>query len=181
MGKIDTYTRARIEGLAWAMRIIEREENIEAGVDMLKREIRFRNIIRIPLEIPPAQIRDANIMLTKRLLNTVLVVVLKVLDEEYGWKKQRLQTFIQNFTKHTIGFESIDPYGDRYVEMSDYAQYFKETYGIEFTDEAIEEMHDIESENKAREFKRVQVDSIERILKNSYPEALEYLKHELNF
>lgn len=179
MGKVETYTKNRIEGLAWALRIIERENNIESGVEMLRREIRFRNIVRIPLEIPPAQIRDANVMLTRRLLNAVLVVVLKVLEDEYGWKKQRLQSFIKKFANHTIGFEDIDPYGDKYAELSHYAEYFRETYGIEFTDEAIEEMETVEQENRSREIRRVQMDSIEKILKNSYPEALEHLKKAL--
>lgn len=179
MGKVETYTKNRIEGLAWALRIIEREDNVESGVEMLRKEIRFRNIVCIPLENSPTQIREANVMLTRRLLNAVLVVVIKVLDDEYGWKKQRLQSFIEKFARHTIGFEDIDPYGDKYAELSHYAEYFRETYGIEFSDEAIEEMETVEQENRSREIRRVQMDSIERILKNSYPEALEHLKKAL--
>ena len=49
MAKIDKDTKNRIEGLRWALRIIEEEENAEKGVDMLRREIRFRNIIPAPM------------------------------------------------------------------------------------------------------------------------------------
>lgn len=179
MGKIDTYTKNRIEGLAWALRIIDTEGNIKNGVDMLRREVRFRNAVCIPLEIPAQRIREANVMLTRRLLNTVLVVVIKVLDDEYGWKKHRLQSFIEKFTKHTIAFQDIDPYGDRYVEISHYAEYFKENYGIEFTEEEMSEMQSIEEENRRGEIRRVQMNVIEKHLKNSYPEALEHLKKQL--
>jgi C1A family cysteine protease len=77
--------------------------------------------------------------------------------------------------------EADDPYGDRYVEMSDYAEYFKEQYGIVFSDEQMQEMRTVEKENKAIDIKRVQVDVIEKHLKNSYPEALAHLKKAVGF
>jgi hypothetical protein len=115
------------------------------------------------------------------MLSVVLVAVVKVLDDEYGWKKQRLSSFISKLAKHTICFEDVDPYGDRYVEMSDYAEYFKEQYGIEFTDEQMAEMRTVEKENRAADIKRVQVDVIEKHLKNSYPEAFAHLKKVVGF
>ncbi len=181
MGKLEDYTRNRMEGLAWALSIIDKEENVEQGVENLRKEVRFRKAVFIPLEIPRKRIREVNEILARRMLNTVLVMVIKVLDDEYGWKKRRLSKFITKFTQHTIGFEDVDPYGDRYVEMSDYAEYFKEQYGIEFTDEQMEEMRTIERGNRASDIKRIQVDIIERHLKNSYPEALEHLKKAVGF
>lgn len=181
MGKLEDYTRNRMEGLAWALSIIDKEENVEQGVENLRKEVRFRRATFIPLEIPAHKIRECSRLLARRTLSTVLVMVIKVLDDEYGWKKQRLQTFIERFAKNTIGFEDEDPYGDRYVEMSDYAEYFKEQYGIEFTDEQMAEMRTVEKENRAANIKRIQVDVIERHLKNSYPEAFAHLKKVVGF
>ena len=181
MGKLEDYTRNRTEGLAWALSLIESAETIEQGVENLRKEVRFRRATFIPLEIPAIRIREANKMLARRMLSTVLVVVIKVLDDEYGWKKKRLSEFISFFTKHTVCFEDTDPYGDRYIELSDYAEYFKEKYDIEFSDEQLEEMRTIEKGNRAAEIKRIQVDVLERYLKNSYPEALMHLKKELSF
>ena len=181
MGKLEDYTRNRMEGLAWALSIIDKEENVEQGVENLRKEVRFRRATFIPLEIPAHKIRECSRLLARRTLSTVLVMVIKVLDDEYGWKKQRLQTFIERFAKNTIGFEDEDPYGDRYVEMSDYAEYFKEQYGIEFTDEQMAEMRTVEKENRAADIKRIQVDVIERHLKNSYPEAFAHLKKVVGF
>lgn len=118
-------------------------------------------------------------MLARRMLNTVLVMVIKVLDDEYGWKKQRLSNFITKFTQHTIGFEDVDPYGDRYVEMSDYAEWFNETYDAGFSADAIEEMIHVENQNKMREIRRVQVDVVEKNLRSKYPEAWEHLKKQI--
>ena len=181
MGKLEDYTRNRMEGLAWALSIIDKEESVEQGVENLRKEVRFRRATFIPLEIPAHKIRECSRLLARRTLSTVLVMVIKVLDDEYGWKKQRLQTFIERFAKNTIGFEDEDPYGDRYVEMSDYAEYFKEQYGIEFTDEQMAEMRTVEKENRAADIKRIQVDVIERHLKNSYPEAFAHLKKVVGF
>ena len=181
MGKLEDYTRNRTEGLAWALSLIEKAETIEQGVENLRKEVRFRRATFVPLEIPAFKIREVNIMLARRMLSTILVVVIKVLDDEYGWKKKRLSEFISFFTKHTVCFEDIDPYGDRYIELSDYAEYFKEKYDIEFSDEQLEEMRTIEKGNRAATVKRIQVDVLERYLKNSYPEALKHLKKELNF
>ena len=181
MGKLEDYTRNRMEGLAWALSIIDKEENVEQGVENLRKEVRFRKATFVPLEISATGIREVNQMLARRMLNTVLVMVIKVLDDEYGWKKQRLQKFIENFTKHTIGFEDVDPYGERYAEMSDYAEYFKDQYGIEFSDEQMEEMRTIEKENRSVGVKRVQFDVIEKHLKNSYPEAFAHLKKVVGF
>lgn len=181
MGKLEDYTRNRIEGLKWALRIIDQAESLEGGVKNLRQEVRFRNATFIPLEIPAHKIRECSRLLAKRTLSTVLVMVIKVLDDEYGWKRQRLQKFIELFSRHTIGFEDEDPYGDRYVEMSDYAEYFKEQYGIVFSDEQMQEMRTVEKENKAIDIKRVQVDVIEKHLKNSYPEALAHLKKAVGF
>lgn len=100
-------------------------------------------------------------------------------EEEYGWGKVRLQRFVSLFLKSTKDMHGFDPYGDRYVQISDYAEYFQEKYGISFEEQAVETMKKIEEENRSLEVKRVQVDVLEKMLKNSYPEALEHLKKTL--
>lgn len=179
MGKVETYTKNRMEGLAWALKIIDGEENPEKGVEMLRREVRFRKAVFMPLEISRERIRDCSELLAGRIMNAMLITTLKVLEEEYDWRKVRLQRFAERFMKSTETFFDTDPMGERYIWMSDYAAYFKETYGIEFTEEAMDQMLNVEAANKEDAVRRVQFDRIERILKNSYPEALEYLKKQL--
>lgn len=74
MGKIETYTKNRVEGLVWALDLIKKEESLEKGVEMLKSEIRFRKATFIPLEIPADSIRECSTLLAKRLMNTLLIV-----------------------------------------------------------------------------------------------------------
>lgn len=179
MAKMDNQMKNRIEGLLWALRIIEDEDTIENGVAMLRKEIRFRNIVPAPMKVKAAEIRSANIMLTRRVINSMMVIIIKVFDEEYGWKKKRLSELLEKFNRHTMGFEDMDPYGDHYIEISDYAQWFNEQYGAMFSPEAVEEMVQVERENRAAYGRRVQVEAVERILKNSHPKAWEYLKEQI--
>lgn len=180
MAKIDDYTKYRMEGLAWALRIIEAEENVEKGVEMLRKEIRFRNVVRIPLEMTASKVKEVGALLAKRILNTLVIVFLKVFEEEYGWREQRLQRLLRQFANNTADFFDEDPYGDRYIMISEYANYFKEQYGIEFSTEVMDELIAVEEENADKRMRRVQFDIIEKLLKNSYPEALTYLKKQLN-
>lgn len=179
MGKIETYTKNRVEGLVWALDLIQKEESLEKGVEMLRKEIALRKTTFIPLEIPNYRITECSAMLAKRLMNTLLIVFLKIFEEEFGWKKVRLQRMVELFSKHSGVFFDVDPYGDRYVTMSDYAKYFREEYEIGFSDEVLDELIAIEEQSADKRLRRVQFDVVEKHLKNRYPEALEYLKKQI--
>lgn len=179
MGKIETYTKNRVEGLMWAYDLIRKEESLEKGVDMLEREIRFRKATFIPLEIPATSIRECSTMLAKRLMNRLLIVFLKIFEDEFEWKTKRLQRLVDLFAKHVGVFFDENPYGERYVQLSDYAKYYREEHGIIFTDDVLDEMLSVEEQNENKRLRKVQFDVIEKMLKNSYPEALEHLKKSL--
>lgn len=76
-------------------------------------------------------------------------------------------------------FFAVDPYGERYIVFSDYAKYFREEHGIEFSDEVLNELLSIEEQNEDKRLRKVQFDVIEKMLRNSHPEALEHLKINL--
>lgn len=179
MGKIETYTKNRVEGLEWAIHLIKKSENLEKGVQMLEKEIAFRKAHFIPLEIPAEKIRECSELLAVRLMNALLIVFLKMCEKEFGFGKIRLQRVVELFYKHSADFFDSDPYGERYVTISDFAQYFKDQYGIEFTGEFIDDRIKIEEQYEDRRLRKVQFEVIEKNLKNSYPEALEHLRNVL--
>ena len=179
MGKIDTYTKNRVEGLAWALELIKKSDSSEEGVKRLEKEVEFRRANFMPLEIPTESIKKSWLTISRRLMNTILIAVLKLCEEEFGWGKVRLQRMVEMFSKHSAMFYDEDPLGDRYVKMSEYALYFREKYDIAFSDEVIEELIYIEEQNEEKRLRKVQFEMIEKHLKNSYPEALEHLKKTL--
>lgn len=179
MGKIETYTKNRIEGALWALKIAEKEETAEEGLEALRKELKFRNITMFPMELPRDEIEKVRVQLAGRILNTMMVVLLQVFEEEYDWRGKRLHRLAYLFNKYSAQYLAEDPFGERYINMSDMAQYFKEEYGINFNAEALDDMVDIEELREKRRVKRVQWDMIEKHLKNSHPEALEHLRKVL--
>lgn len=179
MSKIDTYTKNRTEGLAWALDLIRKCGTPEEGIEMLRKEIRFRKAVFIPLEIPAENIRRCSELLANRMMNTILVVILMVLEEEYGWREKRLKRFTELYAEYSGKYLDEDPYGDRYIVMTDYANYFREKYGVNFSAEVLDDMMEVERQNRENRERRVKFDAIERLLKDRYPEALEYLKERM--
>lgn len=179
MGKIETYTKNRIEGALWALKIAENEETAEKGLEVLRNELRFRNATFVPLEIPYKDIENLRQNLATRILNTMMVVLLQVFEEEYDWRGKRLQRLAYLFNKYSAHYMAEDPNGERYINMSDMATYFKEEYGINFNAEVLDDMLEIEELREQRRIKRVQWNQVEKHLKNSYPEALEHLRKVL--
>lgn len=168
-----------MEGLRWALDLIRKEESLEKGVEMLEKEVEFRNATMIPLNIPADKIKECSAMLAVRLMNALLIIFLKMCEEDFEFRKVRLQRVVELFYKHTTEFFDSDPYGERYVKISEFAEYFKEKYGIEFTGEFMDDRLTIEEEYEEKRLRKIQFDVIEKNLKNSYPEALEHLKKVL--
>lgn len=181
MGKVETYTRNRVEGLKWALDLIRKEESLEKGVEMLEKEVAFRQANFIPLEIPADKIKECSAMLAVRLMNALLIVFLKLCEEDFDFRKVRLQRVVEQFYKHTTELFDSDPYGERYVQISELAEYYKNEYGIDFTGEFMDDRVRIEEEYEDRRLRKVQFEVIERNLKNSYPDALEHLRKVLGF
>lgn len=179
MGKVETYTQNRVEGLAWALDLIMGEETIEKGVEMLKKEVVFRRASFMSLEMKTKAIEKCDEILRNHMMNSILIAFLKLFEEEYGWRKVRLQRLMEDFAKHTNDLFDVDPYGERYVEISDYAKYFADTYGIQFDAKILDAFVQAEQMAKDQRSSRIEFSRIEKHLKNSYPEALEHLRKVL--
>ena len=176
VAKIDKQTRLIMSGLCRALEIIKKENDDEKGVKALEEEIRFRNIVPIPLEISRDKIRECENIMGSRIMNNMFTVVLRILRERYQFGPVRLQRFADSFQKYCKDFLDEDPMGARYVKISDYAIYFRDEFGIDYSDEQINSMIEVEKQVEEHRQRRIQFDVIERMLKNSYPEALEHLK-----
>lgn len=176
MGKISKEMALRNDGLAYALQIIKKQGNAEDGIKALEDEIVFRRIMPIPMEISRDKIRAAENLMGSRIMNNMFTVVLRILRDPYKFGAVRLQRFADSFQKCCKDFLDEDPMGVRYVKISDYAIYFRDEFGINYSDEQINSMIDIEKEIEEHRQRRVQFDVIKRMLKNSYPEALEHLK-----
>ena len=149
------------------------------GSSGTEKRIKTQKCNVLPLEIPWSEIEKVRTALATRILNTMMVVLLQVFEAEYDWRGKRLQRLAYLFNKYSAQYLAEDPNGERYINMSDMAKYFKEEYGINFNAEALDDMVEIEEIREESRVKRIQWDRIESNLKNSYPEALEHLRKVL--
>lgn len=121
MGKIDTTYQARLDGMDFALRVAEKE-----GIEGLRKEIKFRNANFVPLEISVEGRKEIYELLATRIVQTFLTMVLATLrdNDEYGEK--RLKRFKAAFEKKCMEVDALDPDGEHYARISDYAQMLKE-------------------------------------------------------
>lgn len=132
MGKIDTTYQARLDGMDFALRVAEKE-----GIEGLRKEIKFRNANFVPLEISVEGRKEIYGLLATRIVQTFLTMVLATLrdNDEYGEK--RLKRFKAAFEKKCVEVDALDPDGEHYARISDYAKMLKEECHINLDLEAI--------------------------------------------
>lgn len=122
----------RMDGMAYALRIVK-----EQGIEALEKEIRMRNGKFIPLEMTRDRWRETSMILASRIVNTYSTLTLAALHDGFGFGKKRLQEFVQVFNKKCELVDVLDPYGEHYATISDYAKMLEEEYDIHVDLDAI--------------------------------------------
>ena len=92
--KIDTSYQARMDGMVYALRLVEKE-----GIEALKKDIEFRGANFAPLEINRETMVEIYGMLAARITQTMLTMVLATLRDSKGWGEKRLKDFKEMFEK----------------------------------------------------------------------------------
>lgn len=92
--KIDTSYQARMDGMVYALRLVEKE-----GIEALKKDIEFRGANFVPLEINRETMVEIYGMLAARITQTMLTMVLATLRDSKGWGRKRLKDFKERFEK----------------------------------------------------------------------------------
>lgn len=83
MGKIDSSYQARLDGMAFALKVAEKN-----GIEGLRKEVKFRNANFVPLEISMEKRRDICELLGVRIIHTFLTMVLATLRDKCGWGRK---------------------------------------------------------------------------------------------
>ena len=179
MGKIDVQMLAQAQGERFAYEKLKEAPSLEEGFKDLERRVKYRGVYFHPLQIPEDKMRGVLRICAKNSVNTILTTCLSVLEREYGFAKVRLNRFAEQFIKATEQYTWDDPDGNECLTMSQLMNFYRDEYGIKFTDDDIDMITTMEVKNEAERYKRIQWDRIEHNLKNSHPEALEHLRKVL--
>lgn len=133
--KTDKFYKARMDGLAYALEIVEK-----GGVEALKTELKVRNAYFIPMEISRRKAAEVSEMLAHRILETFTPTVMFSLNQEFHFGKDRLLRWKDAFINLCDMMDAIDPFGCQYETARDYAEVLKQKYGIEFDWDSIDEI-----------------------------------------
>ena len=120
MGKVDNYAAGRSAGMILAHDIVK-----EGGIEALRKEIKFRNISGINVGISQKELDDQTDKIKKRTLDTVLVMAVAVLRDEFDFGKKRCNRFIERFNK------KADCLMANMASWDDYIKMIQEEIGIE--------------------------------------------------
>ena len=122
----------RMDGMAYALKIVK-----EQGIEALEKEIRMRNGRFIPLELTREKQMEVSMTLASRIVNTYSTMTMAALHDGFGFGKKRLQEFIKVFNEKCEVVDVLDPYGEHYATISDYAKMMEEEYDIHVDLDAI--------------------------------------------
>lgn len=111
--------QARTDGMAYALRIAK-----EKGIGELEKEIKFRNLTGIPLNLSRNDLNKASEKIKEMTMDTFTILTVAVLHDEFGFGEKRCQKFIDRMN------QKAECMIDDFCTWDDYIQTIKEELNI---------------------------------------------------
>ena len=121
----DKEFEQRMQGMVYACQLAQQQ-----GVDALVKEVQKRGVTRVDLYAKQAEMDNMWGTLSDCILQNVLVTAAWVLNDEFGFGKQRLHKFMTEFTQATEDVRNLDYMGEHYVRLEDYAIELNKKYDL---------------------------------------------------
>ena len=119
----DKFYEARMQGMIYALNKIK-----DGGVEELERDMRKRNLLKLPLTVKESQMDEIYETLTANIYNNMLSIALFVLHDSFQFGKSRIRKFKDAFDKLTLDTVDLDYMGQHYVKFEDFAMEINEKY-----------------------------------------------------
>ncbi|MGN0416952.1 hypothetical protein [Anaerostipes faecalis] len=120
MGKVDAQMQARMDGMAYALRIAKKE-----GIEGLEEELKRRGITGMNLPASHKEIDQELDKIKMQVLDTVLAMSCLVLRDEFNFGAKRLNRFKDRFNFKTECLQ------DEHLTWADILEVIREETGIE--------------------------------------------------
>ena len=134
MGKVDAQMQARMDGMAYALRIAR-----ERGIDGLENDIKARGILGVNLAVDDKTFQEAFEKMCTMLFQNMKTVIFQVLIEQFGFGEKRLKRVQKAYTEKTEMLFEFDKYGEHFVTFEDMAKELKTKYHIDVSVEDVKE------------------------------------------
>lgn len=119
----DKFYEARMQGMIYALNKAKKE-----GIEALERDMRKRNLLRLPLTMTESQMDEIYENLTANIYNNMLTITLFALHDSFQFGKSRIRKFKDAFDKLTLATVDLDYLGQHYVKFEDFALEMNERY-----------------------------------------------------
>ena len=116
--KINDYMTGREDGLLMALDIVKKD-----GVEALEKEIQFRNVTGIRMPLAKKDLDKATIKIKEQLLDTVTVLAVATLHDEFGFGPARRERFRVKYE------EQMSLYRKGYYTYDDLLELAKNDWG----------------------------------------------------
>lgn len=111
--------QARTEGMAYALRIAK-----EKGIGELEKEIKFRNLTGISLNLSRKDLNQASEKIKEMTMDTFTILTVAVLHDEFGFGEKRCQRFIDRMN------QKADCLIDDFCTWDDYIRTIKDELNL---------------------------------------------------
>lgn len=91
--KADLMMQYRTDGMEYALRIVK-----EKGIEALEKEVKARTWSGISLRITAEEINEASEKIKHMVLDTMTIMTVLTLHDEFGFGRKRIQQFLDRFT-----------------------------------------------------------------------------------
>lgn len=122
MGKIDQVMQGRNEGLAMALRIVQK-----GGVEALEKEVEFRRLRGLNTKLTMAEYKAFEKKIRHEYALAFIPMVLLTLHDQFGFGRERCHRFSERFKMKIDGL--VD--SDSGVNYKDYLKAVKDEIGLE--------------------------------------------------
>ena len=147
MGKVDDFTSGRSAGMLLALQIVK-----EGGIEALEKEIRFRNVSGINLQVTAKELNKATELIKAQTIKTVILLAISVLHDRFGFGSKRCKEFFKWFDQRAENVMSD------IVTWDDWSRTIKEELGIDIpvhlNDGTAKERRKYERDRKIRNSRR---------------------------
>ena len=120
MSKMTDYQAGREDGLLLAERIVK-----EGGLERLQEEIKYRGITGVHTQLAKKEIEKASEVIKMTTIDTILLLALSTVRDEFGFGEKRMQRLINRMEKKATCL-----IGDM-ATWEDFRETIKEETGIE--------------------------------------------------
>ena len=120
MSKMTDYQAGREDGLLLAERIVK-----EGGLERLQEEIKYRGITGVHTQLAKKEIEKASEVIKMAAIDTILLLALSTVRDEFGFGEKRMQRLINRMEKKATCL-----IGDM-ATWEDFRETIKEETGIE--------------------------------------------------